>query len=126
MVLDKPADSMNVDETFAPGMSGGQIPPLDGDTSLLPGLKPRQNLKPSIEILSNNQVSSAELIVIMKLIYNFKEKFTCSILSVLFVCWEENVPFIDKKWKKYIQNCYTTEPFSKTCILNWSKLKQAL
>ncbi|CAA2969292.1 WD repeat-containing 48-like [Olea europaea subsp. europaea] len=56
MVLDKPADSMNVDETFAPGMSGDQIPPLDGDTSLLPGLKPRQNLKPSIEILCNNQV----------------------------------------------------------------------
>ncbi|KAL2528481.1 Transducin/WD40 repeat-like superfamily protein [Forsythia ovata] len=56
MVLDKPLDSVNVDETFAPGMPGGQIPTPVGDGSLRSGLKPWQNIKPSVEILCNNQI----------------------------------------------------------------------
>ncbi|PIN13813.1 Conserved WD40 repeat-containing protein [Handroanthus impetiginosus] len=57
MVLDKPIDSMSADGTFAPGLSGGQISnPVVGDGSFRLGLKPWQKLKPSIEILCNNQV----------------------------------------------------------------------
>ncbi|CAA2961255.1 WD repeat-containing 48 [Olea europaea subsp. europaea] len=58
MVLDKPVDSMNADGAFAPGMPGSQIshPAVVGDGSFWSGLKPRQKLKPCIEILCNNQV----------------------------------------------------------------------
>lgn len=55
MVLDKPMD--NPDGTFAPGMGGGQLQhSAVGDGSYRPGLKPWQKLRPSIEILCNNQV----------------------------------------------------------------------
>ncbi|GMP40660.1 hypothetical protein CsSME_00011020 [Camellia sinensis var. sinensis] len=56
MVLDKPLD--NTDGTFAPGLPGGQLqhPAIGGDGSFRSGLKPWQKIKPSIEILCNNQV----------------------------------------------------------------------
>lgn len=58
MLLDKPMDNLNADGTFAPNVPGGQIPhPVVGDGSLRSGLKPWQKLRPSIEILCNNQVS---------------------------------------------------------------------
>ncbi|XP_057806683.1 uncharacterized protein LOC131021493 isoform X2 [Salvia miltiorrhiza] len=57
MLLDKPIDNLNADGTFAPNAPGGQIPhPVVGDGSLRSGLKPWQKLRPSIEILCNNQV----------------------------------------------------------------------
>lgn len=58
MVLDKPMDNVNPDGTFAPGLPGGQSQHsaiVDG--SFRPGLKSWQKLKPSIEILCNNQAS---------------------------------------------------------------------
>ncbi|CBI34238.3 unnamed protein product, partial [Vitis vinifera] len=57
MVLDKPMDSVNPDGTFAPGLPGGQSQhsAVGGDGSFRSGLKPWQKLKPSIEILCNNQ-----------------------------------------------------------------------
>ncbi|KAL3646265.1 hypothetical protein CASFOL_011445 [Castilleja foliolosa] len=62
MVLDKPMDIMNGDGAFAPGMPGGQIPiPAVGESSFRSGLKPWQKLKPSIEIMCNNQVLSPEM-----------------------------------------------------------------
>lgn len=59
MVLDKPMDSVNPDGTFAPGLPGGQSQhsAVGGDGSFRSGLKPWQKLKPSIEILCNNQAS---------------------------------------------------------------------
>lgn len=59
MVLDKPLDSMDPDGTFAPGLTGGQLqhPAVGGDGSFRSGLKSWQKLKPSIEILCNNQAS---------------------------------------------------------------------
>ena len=58
MLLDKPMDSLNADGTFAPNAPGVQIPhAVVGDGSLRSGLKPWQKLRPSIEILCNNQVS---------------------------------------------------------------------
>ncbi|XP_060182610.1 uncharacterized protein LOC132612343 [Lycium barbarum] len=57
MVLDKPLDSVNSDGTFAPGMHGG----TGGDGSFQTGPKPWQKLKPSIEILCNNQVLSPDM-----------------------------------------------------------------
>ncbi|XAR52510.1 hypothetical protein NMG60_11020632 [Bertholletia excelsa] len=60
MVLDKPLDSLNPDGTFAPG---GQLQHSDvgGDGSFRSGLKPWQKLKPSIEILCNNQVLAPDM-----------------------------------------------------------------
>lgn len=58
MVLDKPLDGTNTDGTFASGLVGGQLPhTVVGDGSFRSGLKPWQKLKPSIEILCNNQAS---------------------------------------------------------------------
>ncbi|RXI01939.1 hypothetical protein DVH24_015288 [Malus domestica] len=58
MVLDKPVDSANPDATFAPGLAGGPLQLSSvGDGSFRSGLKPWQKLKPSIEILCNNQAS---------------------------------------------------------------------
>ena len=59
MVLDKPTESVNSDGTFAPGLPGGQSQhsAVGGDGSFRSGLKPWQKLKPSIEILCNNQAS---------------------------------------------------------------------
>lgn len=55
MVLEKPLDSVNSD-----GTAGGQVthPAIGGDGIFRTGLKPWQKLKPSIEILCNNQASS--------------------------------------------------------------------
>ncbi|KAF5945096.1 hypothetical protein HYC85_015324 [Camellia sinensis] len=55
MVPDKPLDNMDTDGTFAPGLPVGQLQhsTLGGDGSFR--LKPWQKLKPSIEILCNNQ-----------------------------------------------------------------------
>ncbi|XP_039029165.1 WD repeat-containing protein 48-like isoform X2 [Hibiscus syriacus] len=51
LVLDKPIDSVNIDGTYAPGL-GGQSQS---------GSKPWQKLRPSIEILCNNQVLSPDM-----------------------------------------------------------------
>ncbi|XP_004302002.1 PREDICTED: WD repeat-containing protein 48 [Fragaria vesca subsp. vesca] len=59
MVLDKPLDSANPDATFAPGLAGGPLSAI-GDGSFRSGMKPWK-LKPSIEILCNNQVLSPEM-----------------------------------------------------------------
>ncbi|KAJ9180155.1 hypothetical protein P3X46_008434 [Hevea brasiliensis] len=60
MVLDKPLD--NPDGSFAPGLGGGQLQHSTvGDGSYRPGLKPWQKLRPSIEILCNNQVLSPDM-----------------------------------------------------------------
>ncbi|XP_019257429.1 PREDICTED: WD repeat-containing protein 48-like isoform X2 [Nicotiana attenuata] len=57
MVLDKPLDSVNSDGTFTPGMHGV----TGGDGSFRTGPKPWQKLKPSIDILCNNQVLSPDM-----------------------------------------------------------------
>lgn len=55
MVLDNPLDSLALDAT---SVSGGQPQPLFAGNGLLQsGLKPWQKLRPSIEILCNNQAS---------------------------------------------------------------------
>ncbi|KAK7258759.1 hypothetical protein RIF29_24344 [Crotalaria pallida] len=57
MVLDKPMDSVNADSSFASGLAGSQLlHPAIGDGSFRSGFKPWQKLRPSIEILCNNQV----------------------------------------------------------------------
>nr|ADN33906.1 nucleotide binding protein [Cucumis melo subsp. melo] len=56
MVLDKPLDNLNPDVPFGPGLSS-----TVGDVSFRSGLKPWQKLKPSIEILCNNQVLSPDM-----------------------------------------------------------------
>ncbi|KAM6596074.1 hypothetical protein CsatA_006598 [Cannabis sativa] len=62
MVLDKPLDSLNSDATFPPGLAGGPLQPATvGDGSFRSGMKPWQKLKPSIEILCNNQVLSPDM-----------------------------------------------------------------
>ena len=56
MVLDKPLDSLNADGSFAPGLAGSQLQhQAVGDGSFRSGLKSWQKLRPSIEILCNNQ-----------------------------------------------------------------------
>ena len=64
MVLDKP-DSTDPDGTSAPGVPGGQLqhPAVGVDGSLRSGLKPWQKLKPSIDILCNNQASQYIILV---------------------------------------------------------------
>lgn len=59
MVLDKPMDSANTDGTFAPSLASGQSQhsAAGGDGSFRSGLKPWQKIKPSVEILCNNQAS---------------------------------------------------------------------
>ncbi|XP_047313733.1 WD repeat-containing protein 48-like [Impatiens glandulifera] len=60
MVLDKP-DSLNA-ESLSPGFRGGQLqPPAGNDIFARTGVKPWQKLKPSIEILCNNQVLSIDM-----------------------------------------------------------------
>ncbi|XP_057439445.1 uncharacterized protein LOC130731235 isoform X2 [Lotus japonicus] len=62
MVLDKPLDNLHADGSFAPGLAGSQSQHLAvGDGSFRSGFKPWQKLKPSIEILCNNQVLSPEM-----------------------------------------------------------------
>jgi hypothetical protein len=56
LVLDRPLDGGS-DATFSMGLTSGQsqLPALDSSSRL--GLKPWQKLKPSVEILCNNQAS---------------------------------------------------------------------
>ncbi|XP_074292701.1 uncharacterized protein LOC141619590 [Silene latifolia] len=63
MVLEKPLDGAVGEQPFAPSLTGG---PLQnsvalGDGSFKSSLRPWQRLKPSIEILCNNQVLSPEM-----------------------------------------------------------------
>lgn len=75
MVLDKPMDNINSDGT------GGQVthPALGGDGLFRTGLKPWQKLKPSIEILCNNQASSGFCLLVCGMLnwlrINFKHCF---------------------------------------------------
>nr|KYP74418.1 WD repeat-containing protein 48 [Cajanus cajan] len=58
MVLDKPLDSVNSDGNFPPGLAGSQLQhQAVGDVSFRSGFKPWQKIRPSIEILCNNQAS---------------------------------------------------------------------
>uniref|UniRef100_A0A7C9DCE0 [Myosin heavy-chain] kinase n=2 Tax=Opuntia streptacantha TaxID=393608 RepID=A0A7C9DCE0_OPUST len=62
LVLDKSADVIPGDGTFAPGVAGGPLQhSAVGDGTLRSGLRPWQRLKPSIEILCNNQVLSPDM-----------------------------------------------------------------
>ncbi|XP_061348447.1 uncharacterized protein LOC133293849 isoform X1 [Gastrolobium bilobum] len=62
MVLDKPLDSLNADGSFVPGLAGSHSQhQAIGDGSFRSGFKPWQKLRPSIEILCNNQVLSPEM-----------------------------------------------------------------
>ncbi|KAG4189225.1 hypothetical protein ERO13_A08G213900v2 [Gossypium hirsutum] len=61
MVLDKPIDNLNTVGTFAPGIGGQLQHSAVGDGSFRSGLKPRQKLRPSVEILCNNQVLSPDM-----------------------------------------------------------------
>ncbi|KAB2005736.1 hypothetical protein ERO13_D11G267100v2 [Gossypium hirsutum] len=61
LVLDKPIDSLNTDGTYAAGLGGQPQHSAGGEGSLRSGLKPWQKLRPSIEILCNNQVLSPEM-----------------------------------------------------------------
>lgn len=56
MVLDKPLDAAT-DGTFASGLGGQLQNTALGDGSFRSGMKPWQKIKPSVEILCNNQVS---------------------------------------------------------------------
>ncbi|KAI4298093.1 hypothetical protein MLD38_040475 [Melastoma candidum] len=58
MVLEKPLDSANAEGSFAPG---GHVHLAVGDGPFRPGLKSWQKLRPSIEILCNNQVLSPDM-----------------------------------------------------------------
>uniref|UniRef100_A0A1D1XI50 WD repeat-containing protein 48 n=1 Tax=Anthurium amnicola TaxID=1678845 RepID=A0A1D1XI50_9ARAE len=62
MVLDKPVEGGNTDGTFGSGFSSVQSQfSAGGDNAFRAGLKPWPKLKPSIEILCNNQVLSPEM-----------------------------------------------------------------
>jgi len=68
MVLDKPLDSISADGSFAPGLTGSQSQHQTvGDGSFRSGFKPWLKLRPSIEILCNNQASN---MLLTSLIYN--------------------------------------------------------
>lgn len=87
MVLDKPMDSTNPDGTFPPGLAGGQLQPSAiGDGSFRPGLKPWQKLRPSIEILCNNQASGYTVAPALSLPLGFS-------ISLL-VCHLPNISFL--------------------------------
>ncbi|KAK9691798.1 hypothetical protein RND81_09G220800 [Saponaria officinalis] len=63
MVLDKPSDGAAGEPTLAPLSAGGPLQNSGtlGDISLRTGLRPWQRLKPSVEILCNNQVLSPDM-----------------------------------------------------------------
>ncbi|WJX85511.1 hypothetical protein P8452_67950 [Trifolium repens] len=65
MVLDKPLDNLHADGNFAPGLAGSQSQlQAVGDGSFRSGsagFKPWQKLRPSIEVLCNNQVLSPDM-----------------------------------------------------------------
>lgn len=57
-MLDKPLDSVNADGSFPPGIAGSQLQHQTvGDGSFRSGVRPWQKVRPSIEILCNNQAS---------------------------------------------------------------------
>lgn len=61
-MLDKPLDSVNAEGSFPHGLAGSQLQHQTiGDGSFRSGLKPWQKVRPSIEILCNNQASYAFL-----------------------------------------------------------------
>lgn len=57
MVLDKPLDSLNPEGPFTPGLAGGQLQPSAVSDGSFRSGKPWPKLKPTIEILCNNQAS---------------------------------------------------------------------
>ncbi|KAH9603966.1 hypothetical protein KSS87_023569 [Heliosperma pusillum] len=63
MVLEKPLDGVVGEQPFAPGLTGGplQNSVAIGDGSLKSSSRPWQRLKPSIEIMCNNQVLSPDM-----------------------------------------------------------------
>ncbi|KAK7277869.1 hypothetical protein RJT34_22888 [Clitoria ternatea] len=62
MVLDKPLESVNADGNFSPGLAGSQLQhQAAGDGSIRSGFKPWQKIRPSVEILCNNQILSPEM-----------------------------------------------------------------
>jgi WD repeat-containing protein 48 len=64
MVLDKPLDNLHADGNFAPGLAGSQSQLQavgDGSFRSGSGFKPWQKLRPSIEVLCNNQVLSPDM-----------------------------------------------------------------
>ncbi|XP_012569650.1 uncharacterized protein [Cicer arietinum] len=64
MVLDKPLDNLHADGNFTPGLAGSQSQLQavgDGSFRSGSGFKPWQKLRPSIEILCNNQVLSPDM-----------------------------------------------------------------
>ncbi|KAI5398432.1 hypothetical protein KIW84_063993 [Lathyrus oleraceus] len=62
MVLDKPLDSGNAQGSFPPGIAGSNLQnQTAGDDSFRSGFKPWQKLRPSIEILCNNQILPPEM-----------------------------------------------------------------
>lgn len=62
LVLDKSVESIPGDGTCTPGVAGGPLQhSAIGDGALRSGLRPWQRLKPSIEILCNNQVLSPDM-----------------------------------------------------------------
>ncbi|KAK7397269.1 hypothetical protein VNO78_18436 [Psophocarpus tetragonolobus] len=64
MVLDKPLDSLSGDGSFAPGLIGSQSQhQAVGDVSFRSGFKPWQKLRPSIEILCNNQAMALYVMI---------------------------------------------------------------
>jgi len=59
MVLDKPLDNLSVEGSIAPGLTRSQWQhQAIGDGYFRSGFQPRQKLRPSIEILCNNQASN--------------------------------------------------------------------
>ncbi|GMG99636.1 hypothetical protein Nepgr_001476 [Nepenthes gracilis] len=63
MVLEKPLENVAADGAFSPALVGValQNSTTGGDASLRPGLRTWQRLRPSIEILCNNQVLSPDM-----------------------------------------------------------------
>ncbi|CAJ1961000.1 unnamed protein product [Sphenostylis stenocarpa] len=62
MVLDKPLDNLSAESSFPLGLTGSQSQHQEvGDGSFRSGFQPWQKLRPSIEILCNNQVLSSEM-----------------------------------------------------------------
>ncbi|KAK8468741.1 hypothetical protein PHAVU_006G098200 [Phaseolus vulgaris] len=62
MVLDKPVDSLNAESSFSAGLAASQSQhQVVGDGSFRSGFQPWQKLKPSVEILCNDQVLSPEM-----------------------------------------------------------------
>jgi len=59
MVLDKPVDSLNAESSFSAGLAASQSQhQVVGDGSFRSGFQPWQKLKPSVEILCNDQASN--------------------------------------------------------------------